>query len=88
MEASPIHPNYIPSNVTSTICLSVRYNVSRGTFALLPTRLTAATHGHSALVLDGVPRYCDSDGRRLVSAREAVREADRVFMPNGILWWK
>ena len=65
-----------------------RYNVSSGTFALLPARLPAPTHGHSALVLDGAPRHCDADGRKPMSAREAAREADSVFAPNGILWWK
>ena len=63
-----------------------RYNVDNETFSLMPTRLPTAIHGHSALVLDEAPRYCDTNGKKPLSTREAVKLTDSIFGANGVFW--
>lgn len=65
-----------------------RYNVNTDTFTLMPTRLPAAIHGHSALVLDKAPLYCDTNGEKPLSTEETVQLTDNIFEANGMLWWK
>ena len=65
-----------------------RYNVNSDTFTLMPTRLPTAIHGHSALVLDKAPLYCDTNGEKPLSTEETVQLTDNIFEANGMLWWK
>jgi len=52
-----------------------RYNVDSDSFSLMATRLPTAIQGHSALVLDRAPQYCDKE--------EVVKLTNVTFSPWG-----
>ena len=62
-----------------------RYNVNDDSFTLMPNRLPVPIHGHSALVLDKAPKWCDTKGKRPLSQEEVLRLTDKIFGTSGII---
>ena len=51
----------------------------------MPNRLPVPIHGHSALVLDRAPEWCDTNGERPLSQEEVLRLTDKIFGTSGII---
>ena len=51
----------------------------------MPNRLPVPIHGHSVLVLEKAPEWCDTNGERPLSQEEVLRLTDKIFGTSGII---